>query len=245
MSTRRTRANANPETTNNLPIQDFGDVSQVELLASTGPILDENRRRRIPWSKAEEEQLKEGVRVLGAGNWNQILNNGKFHFTPGRRPVDLKDKWRNITQYTRYTERPLRTFLLLDDNDRPLLQDSGRPYLYRNRWPRDAASKAATKGQFYPSPNHTGPITINVREVFLDGDQEWRTRRVSDLISAMRQRPNDPIPTVWIYRGTRQKVDATPGVAKFSRGGQVWQASIRRIRTKQLLDNAADIEPVE
>ncbi|KAL6958837.1 hypothetical protein U1Q18_040181 [Sarracenia purpurea var. burkii] len=68
----------------------------------TYPAIPQLRRKRVPWSSAEEEILKEGMRRFGSVHdqnipWKTILEFGSHVLTEkGRTTVDLKDKWRNI-----------------------------------------------------------------------------------------------------------------------------------------------------
>ncbi|XP_044492896.1 uncharacterized protein LOC123216525 [Mangifera indica] len=59
------------------------------------------RRKRLHWTAAEEEMLKEGVQKFSTKvnknlPWRKILEFGHHVFDPSRNPADLKDKWRNI-----------------------------------------------------------------------------------------------------------------------------------------------------
>ncbi|MFS7934259.1 putative transcription factor MYB-HB-like family [Helianthus anomalus] len=59
------------------------------------------RRKKLPWTKSEEETLKEGVERYSSGNnakipWKEILDFGHNVFHKGRTAIDLKDKWRNM-----------------------------------------------------------------------------------------------------------------------------------------------------
>ncbi|CAN6475642.1 unnamed protein product [Victoria cruziana] len=59
------------------------------------------RRKKLPWTKEEEDALKEGVEkfsgVAGSGYpWTKILEYGRHVYHKTRTPIDLKDKWRNI-----------------------------------------------------------------------------------------------------------------------------------------------------
>lgn len=62
------------------------------------PIPKEYHRKRVkrPWTQEEEDNLSEGVRLFGIGNWARILSEFKFE---ARSNVDLKDKWRNMSKY--------------------------------------------------------------------------------------------------------------------------------------------------
>ncbi|XP_004502097.1 uncharacterized protein [Cicer arietinum] len=59
------------------------------------------KRRRLFWTAEEEKTLKEGVLKFSTGNqnipWRKILEFGCRVFDNTRTPVDLKDKWRNMT----------------------------------------------------------------------------------------------------------------------------------------------------
>lgn len=54
---------------------------------------------RVPWSETEIDKLKRGIQMYGRGDWVSILIYGKNVFHPKRRPVDLKDKFRNLQKY--------------------------------------------------------------------------------------------------------------------------------------------------
>ncbi|KAL4571659.1 hypothetical protein LXL04_018422 [Taraxacum kok-saghyz] len=65
-----------------------------------------SRRKVIPWTKSEEETLKEGVERYSSVNdkkipWKEILDFGHNVFNRGRTSIDLKDKWRNICKSTK------------------------------------------------------------------------------------------------------------------------------------------------
>ena len=49
-----------------------------------------------PFSAAEEDELRRGVRLHGNGAWATILRTGSF--AAHRTNVDLKDKWRNMAR---------------------------------------------------------------------------------------------------------------------------------------------------
>ncbi|XP_074378980.1 uncharacterized protein LOC141720454 isoform X2 [Apium graveolens] len=65
------------------------------------PSVPQLRRKKVPWSNAEEEALKEGVRRFVSNHdrnmpWKKILEFGAEIFEKHRTAIDLKDKWRNI-----------------------------------------------------------------------------------------------------------------------------------------------------
>ncbi|KAL5572999.1 hypothetical protein UlMin_022596 [Ulmus minor] len=64
-----------------------------------------NLPKKKKWTDAEEKTLKEGVQIYAGGNerkipWKTILEFGESVFQEGRTPVDLKDKWRNMSKGT-------------------------------------------------------------------------------------------------------------------------------------------------
>lgn len=67
-------------------------------------IIPGMRRKRLHWSKEEEDILTEGVKKFSRGNgawgfqWTRILEYGRGKFHPSRTDVDLKDKWRNLAK---------------------------------------------------------------------------------------------------------------------------------------------------
>lgn len=79
-------------------------IKKVTLL-QISPASDENlmdfqplarrkkRRKRIPYTEEEEDNLLTGVRTIGK-HWNQILYSYKFH--PSRTNVDLMDKYKRM-----------------------------------------------------------------------------------------------------------------------------------------------------
>ncbi|GLT34038.1 hypothetical protein SLA2020_085840 [Shorea laevis] len=59
------------------------------------------RKRKIKrWNLQEEEALRLGVEKYGVGSWKMILKSNPEAFDE-RTEVDLKDKWRNLTRYSR------------------------------------------------------------------------------------------------------------------------------------------------
>ncbi|KAF8064817.1 hypothetical protein N665_1166s0029 [Sinapis alba] len=59
----------------------------------------QRRRKRVFWTKEEEEMLRIGVQKFpGVRNipWRKILEFGRDVFHEERAPSDLKDKWKNI-----------------------------------------------------------------------------------------------------------------------------------------------------
>ncbi|KAK4427731.1 hypothetical protein Salat_1542100 [Sesamum alatum] len=69
------------------------------------PAIPQLRRKRLPWTSAEEERLKEGMRLYCSPHdkiipWKKILDFGANVFEQSRTTMDLKDKWRNMCKAT-------------------------------------------------------------------------------------------------------------------------------------------------
>lgn len=67
------------------------------------PGTPQSRRKKLPWTVAEEEKLKEGVQKFSDERiipWKKILEFGESVFLTGRTTMDLKDKWRNMCKGT-------------------------------------------------------------------------------------------------------------------------------------------------
>ncbi|XP_055808926.1 uncharacterized protein LOC129877450 isoform X2 [Solanum dulcamara] len=64
------------------------------------PWIPQLRRKKLPWTKIEEETLKEGLLRFShyRDRWKMILEFGGDVFLKGRTSGDLKDKWRNISK---------------------------------------------------------------------------------------------------------------------------------------------------
>jgi len=66
------------------------------LLQSSSRKLQRRNRKPVPWSDAETEALKRGVRNHGVGNWRAILDDEGANLEACRTNVSLKDRWRNL-----------------------------------------------------------------------------------------------------------------------------------------------------
>ncbi len=95
-----------------------------------------SRRKPVAWNEAETETLKELVQEYGEGHWKKILAAGKGQFDKNRQPSDLKDKWRSMNGRNKAAQRPKRMYKLLHS----------KGVIFNNRFPRDAALKAASRG---------------------------------------------------------------------------------------------------
>lgn len=159
--------------------------------------------------------LRLGVEKFGQA-WLEIRKHEGFSFNPHRTDVDLKDKWRNLTNYQPYSSHGKRTFVLLDENHQAMIRpDTGKPYRFSNRWPRDAALKAASKSELYEDARNT--TTIYVREV--DSD-------------AIRDAAIPPI--VHVYEGTRRQEVAPPHLNDL-RICSVWVSQVCKIREERFV----------
>ena len=52
------------------------------------------------WAPEEEQALRSGVKVHGVGAWQAIRSDPRFSILEGRRNIQLKDKWRNLLQFS-------------------------------------------------------------------------------------------------------------------------------------------------
>ena len=69
----------------------------ISPLKSTKARKVGGKPKRVRWTDAEVQYLRDGVRAHGKGSWKQILENPEYQFL-GRSQVDLKDKWRNLPE---------------------------------------------------------------------------------------------------------------------------------------------------
>lgn len=155
--------------------------------------------------------------------WAEILKCPDYRFHPHRTQVDLKDKWRNLTAYRPYGSHGLREFILLDENHQPLIRpDTGRPYHFKNRWPRDAALKAASRDEFYLDDAEV--TTIFVREVGTT--------------------PNSVVPPiVHVYQGTRRREMAPPHLNELEIR-TVWSSEVCKVREERFISQE-DLKNIE
>ncbi|XP_060187257.1 protein CHROMATIN REMODELING 4-like [Lycium barbarum] len=79
-----------------------GELVQVKQHSILLPvILPNGKRRRVLWSREEEEMIEEGVQKFASTvnkniPWRKILEFGRHVFDHTRTPTDLKDKWKQI-----------------------------------------------------------------------------------------------------------------------------------------------------
>jgi hypothetical protein len=81
------------------------------------------KKKHNPWSLEETLALVEGVRLAGVGKWAEIKRlpvPAVADVLETRTPVDLKDKWRNLTRVARLPKAALRQRLQKGPSDVPL-----------------------------------------------------------------------------------------------------------------------------
>lgn len=164
--------------------------------------------------------LELGVQQQGEGAWASILRALRPHFHDQRTATDLKDKWRNLnhaspsvkrsafsppprrgsgsrhTHCARAPSAALRKFILLDAEHRPILNESGKPRVFQNKYgmahslrrrahtlpvrrlPRDAALKIASRDEFY-----VNGVSASARCAFLATAHDAGCRRDHHLHS--------------------------------------------------------------
>lgn len=165
-----------------------------------------------------------GVERFGLA-WSDILNCPDYRFKEHRTQVDLKDKWRNMANYRPYGSHGIREFIIVDENHEPINRAvNDRPYHFKNRWPRDAALKAASRNEFYP--NGTTVTTIYVREIHNSSQ---------DSIAAS--------PPVHVYEATRYREAAPPHLSQLNLRS-VWTAQVRKIR-EEIYVSKEDLNRIE
>ena len=113
-------------------------ASQRRSSSEAGEGKKRSRRRPVPWTPAEVEALENLCERFGAGKWAKMLQAGGTAFNECRTPQDLKDKWRVLQGRAAPSKRqqPKRMYRLLHSDG----------VVFCNRYPRDAALKAASRG---------------------------------------------------------------------------------------------------
>lgn len=188
---------------------------------------EKTRRARVAWTLEETENLQEGVMKHGEGFWADILNDPELEFNESRTQIDLKDKWRNLTSYVKYQEHPIRRFALVDSTHQMIRSAAGNLHVFRNRWPRDAALKVATKDEFYPLDENNERVTsaiIHIKELL---DQEGK-----------KERPN----IVHVYRVTRL-LERPKNVKKFEGYAAVWTGKVEKVAEEILVKQEEVLSP--
>lgn len=98
----------------------LSDVGQRSLkrTSSTGG----GKKKHNPWSTEETMALINGVKTAGVGKWAEIKRlpiPGIFDVLETRSPVDLKDKWRNLTRIAKLPKASLKARLQRGQSDLP------------------------------------------------------------------------------------------------------------------------------
>eukprot|EP00466_Bigelowiella_natans_P010762 jgi/Bigna1/76227/fgenesh1_pg.40_\ len=119
----------------NLLIKQQREHERAQRIAKHRPA---GRKKPVRWGVEETELLLDLVHEFEPGRWKQILEAGGGEFHESRTPTNLKDKWRSIqqAQQPKKTAKKKRIYRLLHSDG----------VIFRNRYPRDAALKAATRG---------------------------------------------------------------------------------------------------
>lgn len=80
------------------------------------------KKKHNPWTREETMALIAGVRAAGIGKWAEIKRltiPGIADVLESRSPVDLKDKWRNLTRIAKLSKSALKARLQRGPNDIP------------------------------------------------------------------------------------------------------------------------------
>lgn len=188
------------------------------------------RRPRVNWTEEEIADLRRGVEKHGEGYWAAIHQDPSFKFSPSRTQIDLKDKWRNITAYVRYQHHPIRQFVLVNSLHSEILTPAGNSHIFKNRWPRDAALKVATRDEFYPldeNGKRVDSIVIYLKEVM---DERGKSERPQ---------------YVHIYRGTRTLQKPRENITKFAGYAAIWKGKVEKIGEEILIKPHDILAPEE
>lgn len=201
------------------------------------------RRQRSMWSDAEIAALDAAINVHGT-NWAAIRDDKSVAIDSRRTTVDIKDKWRNLIKIRNATTLPLRKYLVLDSVHRVLrCETSGKPRILYGRYPRDAALKAATRDDLYPSSTDTQTV-IFIRELVSNrslesGDDEdpVETKSVSVLpvYDSINRNVNLATQPVHVYEARRTRVPAPEYLGNHG-VTQVWNASVRKTGEERFIE---------
>lgn len=213
------------------------ETNDPAVIVNSAEFNPSKRRPRIAWSAAEVLHLRLGVERFGFA-WVDILKCSDYKFNPRRTHVDLKDKWRNLTAYRPYGSNMIRDFILVDENHSPIINPgTGRPYHWRNRWPREAALKAAARNILYEPGS--SQCTIFIREVE-DGklatiSHNTAFKRESEYSASQPSPPQQFLPIVHVYEGVRVREPAPPHLAEHARVKTIWNTEVRKIREERYI----------
>jgi hypothetical protein len=216
---RETSKNYGIETKKKIIDEFTKDHHSMEKIVATAKFKAKSQRvNKHPWSLIEIESLKRGVAKYGEGNWAKIRDDPELPFHNNkkiRNNVAIKDKWRNVKYYIDYSARPIRYYALLDKFHRPYRTGNDNIKVYKNRWPRDAAMKAATKNEFYPTPEATETVIY-----------------VKEIPGTLGVEPESSL--VHVYRAHRHR-EAAVNIDKFKNIKTVWQAEVEKVREEKIL----------
>lgn len=80
----------------------FNQRVQRETRAQQRPVDGKGKRARLPWTISEEAALMKGIERCGEGQWAAILADSDIGAVLAQRSnVDLKDKWRSMSNLKR------------------------------------------------------------------------------------------------------------------------------------------------
>lgn len=118
----------------------------------------------------------------------------------------------------------------------PRLTDKNTPHIFNNRWPRDAALKAASRSDMYPDDSticmiylrEIGPeVTPANYDLLLLSDGQSGGGVWSERLFGGQQ--------VHVYRGWRTE-EVAPDIPKFGQVERMWVARVEKVREEKLLD---------
>lgn len=144
----------------------------------------------------------------------------------------------------------IRRYVVLDEYHQPRISPfTHAPHIFNNRWPRDAALKAATKDDMYASTNDEDNTfcMIYLREVppELNGANYEQILQMDEEEEEQGRARIDPNPErriVHVYRGRRQWVNA-PEIEKFRQANGMWVGEVEKVREEKLFARHAVLRP--
>lgn len=106
--------------------------------------------------------------------------------------------------------------MLVDENHTPILtRDKKNPHVFKNRWPIEAAIKAATKDFVYPEGQETAEIYLKDIE-----DDARKHKSVSE---------------VHVFQVHREQEAVVGAIPKFEGMKNAWCGKARKIRVERFL----------
>lgn len=197
------------------------------VIVSTTIFEKKPRKQRVAWSDEEVHSLERGVRKHGKA-WSKIIVDNDLTFNSTRSEIDLKDKWRNLKNYKEFSTLAKRTYMVLTAEHTPFLNPTtNNPYRFVNKWPRDAALKAASRPEMYQDDSST--CIIYIKEI---------------LSENYRAHPAVPVP-VHVFECSRSWQQAPTHLNKLGKVSVVTVTDAKKIREERCINQEDWVKIVE